>query len=384
VDTDQFTQELGPEAKRRHSAEVQAGAPRDRSPLSPRRLDQLRGNSGLADPSLSGKSGDAAVAAPGLTPDLDQGLELGDPARERVTVTQWHRIIARLEPGHRPVRSGRGRAAEVARQGPRRLGRADPELGAKTRAKLVVGRQRARPVTGGGEHPHQLSCRLLGERIDRQPTPSPADRRDAILTAVGLGRQLRKHGAQVALVRLARLEHPLVVKVAEQPAATEIASAGPIAGGEPPPELVEIGSRRRREPDPLPRRLKLEGRRTKRRAQSPQRAAQAGARTRVEHLGPQPPGKLSAGMMTAMNCQPREEAAWLSRRQSDPLALDLDLQRSKQANQHRGKSNPARARRRNLTAVDGRVDERSTDAGKDRRDNSAAPPRRPRKYAKHS
>src|SRR5919108_3187435 len=91
VDSDQSTQELGPEAERRPSAKVQAGAPRDRGPLSPRRLDQLRGDSGLADPSLSGESGDAAMTVPGLMPDLNQGLELGDPARERVTVTDWHR-----------------------------------------------------------------------------------------------------------------------------------------------------------------------------------------------------------------------------------------------------------------------------------------------------
>src|ERR687887_708502 len=109
VDTHQSTQELGPEAKRRPSAKVQAGAPCDRGPLSPRRLDQLRGDSGLADPSLSGESGDAAMAAPGLTPDLDQALELGDPARERVPVTEWHRIIGRLEPGRRPLRSWRVR-----------------------------------------------------------------------------------------------------------------------------------------------------------------------------------------------------------------------------------------------------------------------------------
>src|ERR671925_1851822 len=105
VDTDQSTQELGPEAKRRPSAKIEARAPRDRGSLGPRRLDQLRGDSGLANPSLSGESGDAAMAGPGLAPDLDQGLELGDPARERVTVTQWRRIIGRLEPGRRPLRS---------------------------------------------------------------------------------------------------------------------------------------------------------------------------------------------------------------------------------------------------------------------------------------
>jgi hypothetical protein len=46
-----------------------------------------------------------------------------------------------------------------------------------------------------------------------------------------------------------------------------------------------------------------------------------------------------------MNRQPSEQAARLSRRQRDLLALELDLQRSKQRNQHRGKRNPARARR---------------------------------------
>src|ERR671936_2908286 len=86
VDTDQSTQELGPEAKRRASAKIQARAPRDSGSLSSRRLDQLRRNPGLADPALSGESGDAAMAVPGLTPDLDQGLELGDPACERMTV----------------------------------------------------------------------------------------------------------------------------------------------------------------------------------------------------------------------------------------------------------------------------------------------------------
>src|SRR5919109_2611674 len=100
VDTDQSTQELGPEAKRRPSAKVQASAPRDRGSLGPRRLDQLRSDSGLADPSLAGESGDAAVAASGPTPDLDQGLELRNPTRERVTVTECHHIIARLDPGH--------------------------------------------------------------------------------------------------------------------------------------------------------------------------------------------------------------------------------------------------------------------------------------------
>src|SRR5919202_1835370 len=75
VDTDQATQELGPEAKRCPSAKVQAGAPRDRGPLSPRRLDQLRGDSGLADAALSDESGNTDMAAPGLTPDFDQGLE---------------------------------------------------------------------------------------------------------------------------------------------------------------------------------------------------------------------------------------------------------------------------------------------------------------------
>src|ERR671931_448225 len=76
-------------SQRRPPAKVQAGAPRDRGAVSPRRLDQLRGDSGLADPSLSGQSGDAPMADPRLTPDLDQGLEFGDPARERVTVTEW-------------------------------------------------------------------------------------------------------------------------------------------------------------------------------------------------------------------------------------------------------------------------------------------------------
>src|ERR671934_146332 len=158
VDTDQSTQELGPEAKRRPSAKVQASAPRDRGFLGPRRLDQLRGDSGLADPSLSGESGDAALAGSGLTPDLDQGLELRDPTRERVSVTR-----------------------------------------------------------------------------------------------VGLGRQFGERGAQLALLLLARLEHPLLVEVAEKPAATEIDSAGPIAGGEPPAKLPEIGSHGRREPDSLTR-----------------------------------------------------------------------------------------------------------------------------------
>jgi hypothetical protein len=36
-----------------------------------------------------------------------------------------------------------------------------------------------------------------------------------------------------------------------------------------------------------------------------------------------------------MNRQPSEQAARLSRRQSNLLALDLDLQRSKQSNEHR-------------------------------------------------
>src|SRR5919108_4563019 len=171
VDTDQSTQELGPEAKRRASAKVEARAPRDRGSLGPRRFDQLRGDSGLADPSLSGESGDAAMACPGLTPDLDQTLELGDPARERVTVTEWHRIIALLDPGHCPLRSGRVRSAEVTSQSPRLLGRADPELGAKTRSKLVVGGQHTGPVTGGGKHPHQVSRRLElgGLRPKRRP-----------------------------------------------------------------------------------------------------------------------------------------------------------------------------------------------------------------------
>src|SRR5919201_2827838 len=340
VDTDQSTQELGPEAKRRPSAKVQASAPRDRGSLGPRRLDQLRGDSGLADPSLSGESGDAAMAGSGLMPDLDQGLELRDATRERVSVTEWHRIIARLDPGHCPLRSGRVRSAEVMSQSPRLPGGADSELGAKTRSKLVVGGQHTGPVTGGGEHPHQVSRRLLAERIDCQPTPSPADRRDAILTGVGLGRQFGEHGAQLALLLLARLEHPLLVEVAEEPAATEIDSAGPIAGGEPPAELPEIGSHRRREPDSLTRRLELGGLRAKRRPQSPEGAAKAGARARVEHLGPEAARELSARVKAAINRQPGEEAAWLSRRQSNLLALDLDLQRSKQANQPRGQAYP--------------------------------------------
>ncbi len=263
---------------RRSSAQRPNGAPPPRSrpahhataaPSARRRLDQLRGDSGLADPSLSGERDDAAMAAPGLTPDLDQGLELGDPARERVTVTEWHRIIARLDPGQCPLRPGRVRSAEVTSQSPRLLGRADPELGTKTRSKLVVG------VSTPARSPAAASIRIRSRTpssesgIECHPTPSPADRRDAILTGVGLGRQLGEHGAQLALLLLARLEHPLLVEVAEQPAATEIDSAGPIAGREPPPELPEIGSHRRREPDSLTRRLELGGRRAKRRPQSP-------------------------------------------------------------------------------------------------------------------
>jgi len=44
-----------------------------------------------------------------------------------------------------------------------------------------------------------------------------------------------------------------------------------------------------------------------------------------------------------MNRKPSEQAARFPRRQSDLLALDLDLQRSKHPNQHRGKPNRARA-----------------------------------------
>jgi hypothetical protein len=39
-----------------------------------------------------------------------------------------------------------------------------------------------------------------------------------------------------------------------------------------------------------------------------------------------------------MNRQPSEQAARLSRRQNNLLAPDLDLQRSKQSNQHRGQA----------------------------------------------
>jgi hypothetical protein len=45
-----------------------------------------------------------------------------------------------------------------------------------------------------------------------------------------------------------------------------------------------------------------------------------------------------------MNRKPGEQAVRLSRRQRDLLALDLDLQRSKQPNQHGRESNPASAR----------------------------------------
>ena len=255
-----------------------------------------------------------------------------------MAVTEWHRIIARLEPGHRPLRSGRVRSAEVASQSPCRLGRADPELAAKTRSELIVSGQHTRPVTGGGKQPHQVSRRLLGERIDCQPTPSPADRRHAIPTGIGLGLQLGKHLAQLARLLLARLEHPLIVEVAEEPAPAEINSGGPIAGGEPPPELPEIGPHLTREPDSLTRRLKLGGRRAKRRPQSPERAAKARTRARIEHLRPQAPRKLSARVKATMNRQPSEQAARLSRRQSNLLALDLDLQRAKQSNQHRGQA----------------------------------------------
>jgi hypothetical protein len=48
-------------------------------------------------------------------------------------------------------------------------------------------------------------------------------------------------------------------------------------------------------------------------------------------------------MKAVMNRKPSEQAARFTRRQSDLLALDLDLQRSKQPNEHRGKRNPARA-----------------------------------------
>jgi hypothetical protein len=39
-----------------------------------------------------------------------------------------------------------------------------------------------------------------------------------------------------------------------------------------------------------------------------------------------------------VNRQPGEQAAWLSRWQSNLLALDLDLQRSKQSNEHQGQA----------------------------------------------
>jgi hypothetical protein len=81
------------------------------------------------------------------------------------------------------------------------------------------------------------------------------DRRDTILTAVGLDRQLGENRAQLAFVLPAHLEHPLVVEVAEKPTATEIDCARPIAPGEPHPELSQIGSHLPSEPDQLTSRL---------------------------------------------------------------------------------------------------------------------------------
>lgn len=47
-----------------------------------------------------------------------------------------------------------------------------------------------------------------------------------------------------------------------------------------------------------------------------------------------------------MNREPREEAARLSRRQSDLLAPDLDLQRTEQADPHSAERNTPLAPRR--------------------------------------
>jgi hypothetical protein len=110
---DQPTQELSPQAERRRYAEVQAGAPCDGSLLGPRRLDQLRRDPRLADPALSRERGNGTMPVLGLTPDLDQSLQLGDPTGERVAVSERRRIIGRPELCHPRSRL---RSAEFTRE----------------------------------------------------------------------------------------------------------------------------------------------------------------------------------------------------------------------------------------------------------------------------
>ena len=226
--------------------------------------------------------------------------------------------------------------AEHARQRPRLLRGADPELREEAVAEPVVDGQGPGPVAGRREHPHEVPRDLLRERIEREPPAAPVDRLGPAAFGLGLARQSGEHGGELALVLLARLEHPVVVEVAEQPAAAEIDRAGGIAGRHQPPELAEVGPDLLVEADLLPRRPQVAGGGSERGAQGPQRAAKAGPRARVEHVGPEAARQLAPGMQARVDGQPAEEAPWPAGRQIDALAFELDLQRPEQPNDHGG------------------------------------------------
>ena len=144
---------------------------------------ELRDRHRLAEVSrpFGHRQGDAGLADSGRPDDADQAIradrrlqvdELGLPPQQR-----GHRgREAATWPGRctrrrgRPTQRRAGRT-EIGQQEPRRLRRADPQVGLQHQPHLLVRRHRGAPVTAAGQQPDEIAVSRLGQRVQQHAPP---------------------------------------------------------------------------------------------------------------------------------------------------------------------------------------------------------------------
>ena len=204
-------QELGPQPERRRHPEVERPARRGTGSGGPRAGQELGGEPRLPDPALPTEDGERAVAGAGALPQPEQLVQLGRAPDERDAVGGLRSVGGggRAPGATAARRRGAGAAQRAACS--RRWG--EPEARAQALAEPVVHRERAGPVAGRRKAPHEVARGRLVERVDGEPAPRPDHRRGGRGGARG---EARERCGEPLGVRVARLQHPVLVEVGQQ------------------------------------------------------------------------------------------------------------------------------------------------------------------------
>ena len=176
----------------------------------------------------------------------------------------------------------------------------------------------------------------LRERLERGLAPGQLDRPPDVAGVLGFPRQRLERSDGALAMRVARLEHPLVVEPGEQRALAERERLLAATLGAEPFRLEHVHPGAVGEPDAVAGRHERVG--AERSPERPERAAQARAGALVEHVGPEARRDCCPRVATRVEREPAQQGARPPGRKLPSDAVDLDGDLSHEPDPHHRQS----------------------------------------------